>query len=125
MGRTEGRWFLLPLSVCAALVLALGLPLAAGAAGVAECLECHDDIDAAAFNASPHAKVQCVGCHAEVTDISKHEDGEIDINPVDCAKCHKDAAKKVAASVHAGEGVKCADCHASIHEAKGKPDLAA
>src|SRR5512138_3276092 len=89
MGKLNGRWFfLLPALVFAAFLMTFTSPHPGRAAGVAECLECHDDIDEAKFAASPHGIIQCVGCHSEVTDISKHEAGDIKINPGDCAKCH-------------------------------------
>src|SRR5512138_3029638 len=103
------RWLSLAALVVAAAVLFFPVPRSVHAAGVAECLECHDGIQEAAFSASPHAKIQCVGCHSEITDISKHENGEIEIKPVECTKCHKAAAEPLMASVHSGEG--CTGCH--------------
>jgi cytochrome b subunit of formate dehydrogenase len=123
MNLRSSRWLVFAIILCAALVLPALTPVTGLAAGTSECLECHDKIDAAKFEASPHAKVQCTGCHFEVTDLSKHESGDIKINPVDCAKCHRDIAVKMSGSVHGSKDVKCGDCHAAIHDMPKKMAL--
>ncbi len=115
MAGKKSSFFIFSLLLSAFLPIVLLTAQPCFAAGPAECLECHDDIDAAKFEASPHAVVQCTGCHHEIVDVAKHEEGNIDIGPVQCSKCHKEQAEKLAASPHAAVKGGCNSCHPDIH----------
>ncbi len=83
---------------------------------VGQCLECHDDIDADAYAASPHGVNACTSCHRDISDIDKHSDSEAPMQPVKCGFCHRDEARLFAQSVHADNDVACTDCHSDIHK---------
>lgn len=85
---------------------------------VAQCLECHDEIDSATFAGSAHGSNACTSCHRDIYDLEKHADCEVPMQPVNCGFCHKEVAKEYAQSVHADNDVGCTDCHANIHEMK-------
>lgn len=103
--------------------LSMLLPLAAGVARGAEedeaCLACHDDVvDPAAFGRGAHASDGCAACHPGREEHPHPEDAP----PPDCALCHEDAVKGLAASPHGTPPapgmdplVGCADCHGSPH----------
>ncbi len=102
-----------------AAALSVALP-AAGSQGLAidpkTCLGCHgDSIAAAGFSASVHGSNGCTSCHAEITDIKRHGNGEVAIKPVDCSGCHKSETAEHGGSVHAENGVECIGCHTQIH----------
>lgn len=83
----------------------------------AECLECHaDSIDAEAFGRSVHSSNACTSCHVDVTDLEKHQTGEIEPAPVRCARCHKEESAAHYASVHMLSDIGCSECHLEIHE---------
>jgi cytochrome b subunit of formate dehydrogenase len=110
----------------AALLLAfVTAPSLVVAAGVQECLECHDDIvKAEDYAKSAHGELVCVSCHFEVNDLKKHENGEITIGDVQCARCHRDVSAAIAASDHR-ENASCDDCHGAVHTTlKGRGKLA-
>jgi cytochrome b subunit of formate dehydrogenase len=80
------------------------------------CLGCHGDkISAAAFDASVHGKNGCTSCHVELTDVTKHEKGELAPAKVQCERCHQLVASKYYVSVHVANSVSCTDCHSGIH----------
>ena len=95
-----------------------------------ECQECHSDpelttetesgeeislfVADSLFDASVHADLECIDCHADVTELPHDER----LKKVDCGSCHEDAAEAVAQSVHGIElqarspdSPTCADCH--------------
>ena len=113
-----------------ALGAALALPAAAKPAN-SECFDCHDSIasgpaplakkgDAPAFPAglfakSMHAKLACVDCHADISDVPHDK-----LQPAQCASCHGPEAKQYATSIHgvshqmgASGAATCTDCHGS------------
>jgi predicted CXXCH cytochrome family protein len=93
-----------------------------------DCAGCHDagrrtgkreagmppPFDAAALKASPHAALDCTGCHADVKEVP-HADK---LARVDCGSCHPDEQAQYSASLH-GRAVArgdrlapgCKDCH--------------
>ncbi|AMV70823.1 cytochrome c3 family protein [Desulfuromonas carbonis] len=82
----------------------------------ATCLGCHEDVVTPEnFANSVHGKNACTSCHVEVTDLAKHEDGELMPGPVNCVRCHKKETAEHYASVHMMNDVGCADCHTDIH----------
>jgi cytochrome b subunit of formate dehydrogenase len=107
-----------------------------GANSTEDCMECHDDpdmtmekgdkevsigIEEEKFADSVHADEGCTGCHADLSKVElPHE--EMTVAPVDCSRCHQDAASVYAKSLH-GQAVakgaklapKCSDCHGA-HE---------
>jgi len=83
---------------------------------VGQCLECHDEIDAATFAASAHGANACTSCHRDIWDLEKHAECEVPMQPVNCGFCHRDQARQYAQSVHVDNDVSCTDCHANIHE---------
>ena len=111
------------------LAMAAGARASAAAAPTSEdCLACHEPgarvgkrkpgeppgFNAAALKASPHAGLECVACHSDVTDVP-HADR---LARVDCGQCHGDEQKQFAASVHgrkaaAGDAYApaCKTCH--------------
>lgn len=101
----------------AGLVLVLLLAMPAAALESEECLGCHGDadsveagqlLDAAAFAATPHADLGCMGCHTAVGD--GHPDDGIRPSQAACGECHGEVAAAYAASVHGGNAA-CGDCH--------------
>lgn len=104
-----------------------------------DCQACHDD-DAAVrangtpvvvrtgvFEASVHADVACVDCHADLATTTEWPHAE-DLAPVDCATCHDETAAEYRSSVHAqsraaGSTVAagCADCHGT-HDMRASSD---
>ncbi len=80
------------------------------------CLGCHAErIDADAFASSVHSRNACTSCHVEVTDLDQHRRGEIPVQPVRCARCHKPQAADHYASVHMLHDIGCAGCHTEVH----------
>jgi len=81
----------------------------------ASCLTCHDGqkeklkvpiadgdrplnaIDPGKFDKGVHAKLQCVGCHSEITDSSAPHKKAAGQKVAECSKCHEDLAKKIQA----------------------------
>ena len=75
-----------------------------------DCAGCHDagprvgkrqpgmppGFNAAALKASPHATLDCTGCHNDITEVP-HADKLV---RVECGKCHTDEQGQYAASVH-------------------------
>jgi len=108
--------------IAAAVVLAALLPAVGGAQtppATAECLGCHDQIDAKKFEASVHGSMfQCVDCH---TDI-KSAPHETKPNRPACDTCHAELQSAWSHSVHARglyEGVggaQCRNCHGDVHQ---------
>jgi cytochrome b subunit of formate dehydrogenase len=83
------------------------------------CLGCHGDkISAAAFASSPHGRNACTSCHVELTDVTKHENGELMPGKVQCERCHAQIAAEHLTSVHMKNGIGCTDCHSGIHSLK-------
>lgn len=83
----------------------------------AQCLECHDDIDAAAYLKSAHGAISCFSCHFDVIDIEKHQEvgARVHNEVATCDRCHAIVGKDYAMSTHIANEVKCADCHSEIH----------
>jgi formate dehydrogenase gamma subunit len=102
-----------------------------------KCLECHSDkdltketadgkevsifVDKAKLEGSSHKTTRCAECHRDLTD--EHPDDEKAAKPVDCARCHENAARTYDASVHglairkgSETAATCKDCHGT-HEA--------
>lgn len=80
--------------------------------GSAECEACHSsgrragkrapgvppEFNAAALRASPHAELECSGCHSDLAGKPlPHEDK---LEPVDCGTCHPDQQSQFDASLH-------------------------
>ena len=90
------------------------LPLAADKSPNSACLDCHSDktltktnaagkevslfVDEARFKATVHKTNTCADCHADIT--SKHPDDNVPAQPPSCVKCHEQAAKEYATSIH-------------------------
>ncbi len=92
-----------------------------GQAGLApapeSCLECHaDSVSPKGYAASVHGHNACTSCHMEITNLRRHEAGEIAIEPVNCNRCHKKEASEHQGSVHLAGGIGCSDCHSGIHD---------
>jgi cytochrome b subunit of formate dehydrogenase len=80
------------------------------------CLGCHGEkISASAFDASVHGKNGCTSCHVDLTDVERHEKGELVPGKVQCERCHQLVASRYYVSVHMSNGVSCTDCHSGIH----------
>jgi c(7)-type cytochrome triheme protein len=98
----------------------------------AECLACHGDkdlkrsarrkepatsvfVDAASFQSSTHASLDCVGCHTTATVPHGA------LPRVRCTDCHGEVPDVVGASVHARpkpqEAPSCAGCH-GVHDVR-------
>jgi predicted CXXCH cytochrome family protein len=127
MSHAGGRWLLA--------VLIAAVPQVAGQkakplAGSEECANCHDSgrraakreagmppaFDEAALRASPHASLECAGCHADV-DAKKlpHADK---LQRVACGTCHPDQQAQHSESLHGRAAKKgdalaptCKTCH--------------
>jgi len=97
-----------------------------------KCLECHGEkdltkdlpngkqrtlfVDEKIRQSSVHAKLDCVDCHAGLTD--KHPEESKPVKPVACAECHKDEADHYATSIHgfsqtmgSSKAATCTSCH--------------
>ncbi len=84
------------------------------------CLGCHGDkISATAFSASPHGRNACTSCHVQLTDVARHEKGEIAVEKVQCARCHARIAAQHLTSVHMRNNISCTECHGGIHGIPG------
>src|SRR5512144_290898 len=70
---------------------------------------------AAAFSASPHGRNACTSCHVEMTEVARHQKGEIAVEKVQCARCHAKVAAEHFTSVHMQNNISCAECHGNIH----------
>ncbi|HRX86243.1 MAG TPA: hypothetical protein P5572_14580 [Phycisphaerae bacterium] len=117
-------------------VLAIALSIVAAHRAAAQdnafCLECHGQdkdlsgtrnghtislyVDADRFAKSVHADFDCVTCHTELEDTELPH--SFNLQRVDCAQCHDDAAAEFAESIHGqrlaeGEPLAphCQDCH--------------
>lgn len=110
-------------------------PIAARAPVVTntECMECHEaefisrkkgqpaewvGVRPELFAKSVHGKLNCVDCHADITDATHPSK----LAPPQCATCHESAVKQYATSIHgmshkmgASDAASCASCHGS-HE---------
>lgn len=100
------------------------------------CLDCHNDpeltmekkgreislfIDPAVFGKSAHAKASCIDCHSGFDpDELPHKE---DIQPVNCASCHRGEARAFHAGGHA-QKLNCASCHQNAHAPENKKALA-
>lgn len=91
------------------------------------CLACHDTVNAAKFNASVHAPLECTNCHADVTAVPH----EAKPKAVDCSSCHTEAVAAWDNSVHGkavksgqAKGARCVDCHGPAHEILPSTDKA-
>ncbi len=83
-----------------------------------ECIDCHDDFNQKAYEASVHEDMDCTECH--VLPAGHDEDSTRTIQPVNCGDCHEDARDEYEMSVHYfirdgtnGPGAGCVDCHGS------------
>ncbi|PLX89839.1 MAG: cytochrome C [Desulfuromonas sp.] len=80
------------------------------------CLECHEDSVATDnYIKSVHGGNACTSCHVEITDLDLHAEGEIEISPVDCSRCHNQQSHAYTGSVHAENEVGCTGCHTEYH----------
>jgi cytochrome b subunit of formate dehydrogenase len=83
------------------------------------CSDCHEDLpDSELFAQSVHGFMDCVDCHTETEDIP-HPD---EMERVDCAMCHDDAAEEYLSSIHGQARVNgdkdapgCGTCHGDVH----------
>src|SRR5471032_1443116 len=96
-----------------------------------ECMDCHEaefkprkkgeppvwiGVRAAPFAKSVHGKLNCVDCHAAITEAPHASK----LPPAQCASCHDQAVAEYAASIHgmshkmgASEAATCVSCHGS------------
>ncbi len=97
-----------------------------------ECMECHEaelqnvkkgqppvwvGVRPELFAKSVHGKLNCVDCHADITDTSHSK-----VAPAQCMPCHAGPVRQYATSIHgmshkmgASDAASCASCHGS-HE---------
>ena len=113
-----------------ALLLVLLLVAAGGQApkplpGSEPCTACHETgrrtgkreagipppFDAAALRASPHAALECTGCHADLA--GKELPHAEKLKPVDCGGCHGEEQAQYTASLH-GKAAKRGDALAPL-----------
>jgi nitrate/TMAO reductase-like tetraheme cytochrome c subunit len=107
-----------------------------------DCLTCHDDKDAARangtsvavlkekFDASIHAGLSCVDCHADLATAELPHAEKL--QPVACRTCHDDTVAQLQASAHfdvkdpttGQKAPACVDCHGPAHEMRPKTDAA-
>lgn len=116
------------LALALAVVLTAGFGAAALAMESEDCLGCHADADSvgeqaaiaeAAFAATPHAEMGCLGCHPSVTEA--HPDNGVAVGKASCNDCHSEVAAEYAASLHSA-GADCADCH-NPHTVRGQHEV--
>src|SRR5450759_252709 len=94
-----------------------------------ECMDCHEaefispkkglppqwvGVRPELFAKSVHGKLNCVDCHADITDATHPSK----LAPAQCASCHEQAVKQYATSIHgmshkmgASDAASCASCH--------------
>jgi len=94
-----------------------------------ECMECHEaefiprkkgqppewvGIRPEVFAKSVHAKLNCIDCHATITEAEHPQK----LPPAQCASCHEKATTQYAASIHgmshkmgASDAASCSSCH--------------
>ncbi len=103
--------------VLGALLLLGGVPVAWATIDDSRCIECHEEMDYAAFAASAHGRHACNSCHYDVVDIADHETcGSRTQDKVDtCHRCHPNQGRDHFASAHMLNDIKCADCHSDVH----------
>ncbi len=84
----------------------------------ADCLACHDGINAGKYTGSVHGSNLCASCHIDVREIPHPEK----LAKVNCSNCHNTESQIYTASDH-GRAVKagvsaagCLDCHGKPHE---------
>ncbi len=108
-----------------------------------DCLTCHGDpglkaangrpvfVNDKAFQGSAHgqAGLSCIVCHADLKGVKDFPHAE-KLKGVNCAPCHAQEAREVAASIHApgrlspeSPGASCVDCHGS-HDIRVRDDPA-
>ncbi len=124
-----------------ALVFATAAPVLAQSAE--DCLACHSDdsltatrhgkevsafVDGEKLEASKHADLACVDCHADLA--GKGDGHEDDVAPVDCASCHEDEVRQAGRGIHSKEvdgrtAATCAECHKPHELKRGREALAA
>ncbi len=97
-----------------------------------QCLRCHSKPDLSGYRAneeisvfvaddtiatSAHANLACVDCHADLAGSKRRRHAE-ELEPVDCAACHKSAARSHSRSLHGAATERgdpmapsCTDCH--------------
>ena len=98
-----------------------------------DCLDCHeaeytakktgqspewDGVRPEMFAKSVHGQLNCIDCHATITDA----DHAAELPPAQCASCHTKEAAQYAASIHGvsnqmggSDAASCSSCHGS-HE---------
>ena len=83
-----------------------------------ECVECHADVDLAAFRKNSHGGIRCVQCHTAITRIPHQEKPPLP----QCGQCHHTELEIFAESVHGQSQAKglehaptCASCHGPAH----------
>ncbi len=89
------------------------------------CLECHADpaaerhIDAVKFQASVHASLRCVACHADIKEVPH----ETPLKKVSCGGCHRVETEVYLHSDHGlalkagvSEAASCRSCHGDPHQ---------
>ena len=112
-----------------AVVAPITAPAAKPAVANSECMECHEaefkprkkglapewiGVRPEVFAKSIHGKLNCVDCHATITDATH----PAKLPPAQCASCHAKPAEQYASSIHgmshkmgASEAATCASCH--------------
>jgi len=126
--RSRGMYRVL-IVLAAALLLALGLPAAASADGLAAgpaaseaCATCHSQ-EMATWQASTHAKAQvgCETCHGPLAADHPARKGsmKLEVESTGCRACHSTTYDQWKSSPHAAMGVQCIGCHLS-HSQKAR-----
>jgi len=114
-----------------AVLVLLAVASGAAAQDTEDCLMCHSDpdlegeragvtvsmfVDPDAFGASVHSSFACIDCHMDLDGVELPHDDELE--PVDCAMCHDDAAADLAEGPHGGwpavagsPSAACVRCH--------------
>lgn len=94
----------------------------------ADCLGCHGDaelvgeemeINALAFDGTPHAQTGCSACHSGIGD--NHPDDGLTPGKAGCSDCHVDVEDEYVLSGHAGNAA-CVDCH-NPHAVKAQDEV--
>lgn len=103
--------------VLALLLSSAVVPMAWATIDDSQCIECHEEMDYAAFAASAHGRHACNSCHFDVVDIADHETcGSRTQDKVEtCHRCHPNQGRDHFASAHMLNDIKCADCHSDVH----------
>jgi hypothetical protein len=89
-----------------------------------ECVRCHFDVGRPGTDV---AAASCVSCHQDAAAVTERGAGR-DLHPshtgVTCSACHEEAVHRIVA-MSSGVRLRCAQCHATVHDLSAELELEA